>query len=182
MSAVRCLMAVGSALTRVVVSLPVVLVGLLIAADWYSFTVDYAVVHRSEHEYPVLVALLTLLFNALLFLTLWSYYKTIVTSSSVRDNPPPSDYYSRYRYHHPDQPIRVCARCQGQPKPLRAHRQPSSTAAPPPSPSPPAHLRWHPRPLLPLGTFSLARLLVLIRVPCGARVASQTAPSVGSAS
>ena len=114
-------MAVGGALTRVVVSLPVVLVLLLIVADWWSFTVDYAILHASEHRYPALVAVVTGVFNVLVVLTLWSYYKTVVTSSSVKDNPPPVDYYTKYRIHHPEQPIRVCARCQGQPKPLRAH-------------------------------------------------------------
>ena len=123
MSAVRCLMSVGGALTRVVVSLPVVLVVALIAADWYSFTVDYAILHRADHPYPALTAVATAVFNVCLCLTLWSYHRTITTSSSVRENPPPADYYAKYRIHHPEQPIRVCARCQGQPKPLRAHRQ-----------------------------------------------------------
>ena len=122
-AAVRCLMGVGSALTRVVTSLPVLLVVCLIGADWWSFTVDYAILHSDEHSYPALIAVVTAIFNVFLFLTLWSYYKTITTSSSVRENPPPADYYAKYRIYHPEQPIRVCARCQGQPKPLRAHRQ-----------------------------------------------------------
>jgi hypothetical protein len=96
MSVVTCLNSVGTSLTRVVISLPVILVLLLIAADWYSFTIDYAILHNSDHSYPVFVFILTVIFNVLLALTLWSYYKTVKTSSSVRDNPPPADYYTRY--------------------------------------------------------------------------------------
>ena len=121
MSVVTCLNSVGTAIARCVVSLPVVLVLLLVATDWYSFVIDYSILHYADRDYPAVTALLCILFTLLVILTVWSYLRTITTSSSVRDNPPPADYYARYRVAHPDQPIRVCARCRGQPKPLRAH-------------------------------------------------------------
>ena len=105
MSALTCLNSVGSAIARCLVSLPVILVLLLIATDWYSFVIDYSILHYADRDYPAITALLCLLFTVLVVLTVWSYYRTITTSSSVRDNPPPADYYTRYRVAHPDQPI-----------------------------------------------------------------------------
>ena len=62
-------------------------------------------------------------FSVVVVMTLWSYFRTIATSSSVRDNPPPADYYPKLRQLFPGQPERVCLKCEGAPtpKPLRTH-------------------------------------------------------------
>jgi hypothetical protein len=43
-------------------------------------------------------------FSAIVVMVLWSYARTILTSSSVHDNPPPLDYYMRLRQLFPGQP------------------------------------------------------------------------------
>lgn len=50
------------------------------------------------------VALQVVLFSIIVFMVLWSYARTIVTSSSVRDNPPPADYFHKIRQMFPGQP------------------------------------------------------------------------------
>lgn len=99
--------------------LPVFLVFILIGLDVYSFNFEYAI--QQPHSSPFLVFLSCLLFDTCVFLLVWSYLRSILTSSAVKDNPPPSDYYSRIRSMYPGQSLRSCMKCDGAPKPLRAH-------------------------------------------------------------
>ena len=45
------------------------------------------------------------LFTGVVVMVLWSYYRTIVTSSSVEDNPPPEDYYTQLEEIAPGQQV-----------------------------------------------------------------------------
>ena len=99
--------------------IPVYLVCALIAVDWYIFVFRWALGH--EHAFMAGVYLLIAIFTTVVGMTMWSYFRTIFTSSSVCDNPPPSDYYRRVAEFFPGQPPRTCHKCQDAPKPLRAH-------------------------------------------------------------
>ena len=50
------------------------------------------------------VCLQAFLFSCVVVMVLWSYARTILTSSSVRDNPPPEDYFHKIRQMFPGQP------------------------------------------------------------------------------
>jgi len=100
--------------------IPVYLVLALIAADWYVFVVEWAFNPSIHPSIPVSLAW-ALLFTGIVLLILVCYFRTIFTSSAVRDNPPPPDYFQRLRSMLPGQTERICLKCRGAPKPLRAH-------------------------------------------------------------
>jgi len=50
-----------------------------------------------------------------------SFLRAVFTSSAVVDNPPPAGYLERMREAHPGRPPRLCAKCNGAPKPFRSH-------------------------------------------------------------
>lgn len=107
------------AIKRFFMAIPVWLVLTLMAGDWYAFVIDYGV-RQSHDNYPATI-LLIVAFNIVMALAVISYIRTVTTSSSVADNPPPADYFQRMRDAHPNRPPRACKKCNDAPKPVRSH-------------------------------------------------------------
>lgn len=113
---------VASLIGRVVALIPVVLVLAIIAVDYWSFlswAVDQCI--NQSITYVGLIIFATLVFSVFAVLTVWSYLATVLTSSAVKDHPPPADYFIRFQNAYPDQPVKLCTKCDNRPKPLRAH-------------------------------------------------------------
>lgn len=107
-------------LLRVLVLLPCGLVLALIVADVVSFLSHYyhETLLQKQHNL-IVMSLLTLTFCTSTVLLVWSYFLSIMTSSSIRANPMPDDYLPRMRRLGLE--IRRCARCKDQVKALRSH-------------------------------------------------------------
>eukprot|EP00823_Brevimastigomonas_motovehiculus_P007660 TRINITY_DN677_c2_g2_i1.p1 TRINITY_DN677_c2_g2~~TRINITY_DN677_c2_g2_i1.p1 ORF type:complete len:415 (+),score=82.22 TRINITY_DN677_c2_g2_i1:161-1405(+) len=106
-------------LKGLIFSIPIYLVFLLIGADWYTFVIRWGL--QTTSNYPILKLFAVLIFNVLVFFICLSYLRCILTSNAVADNPPPPHYFELWQQHHPDIPIRTCAKCNHAPKPFRAH-------------------------------------------------------------
>jgi len=112
----------ASGAIEVLTNNPVVLVLLLILADWHiycqRFHFDFRrtpeIAGRQLHSVNIWVEICA--FTVIVGMILWSYFATIVTSSQVRHNSPDPDEISNAALSK----LHICVRCAER-KPLRAH-------------------------------------------------------------
>jgi palmitoyltransferase len=100
-------------------AIPVCLVCLLIGADWYTFNWGYPESRAQYTDTGSVVAtwVMIVAFNLDIALLYASYLRCVFTSSAVGDNPAPPGYFESIPVHD-----RVfCNKCNGAPKPPRAH-------------------------------------------------------------
>lgn len=91
----------------------------LIGLDWKTFVIDWAI--GQDHVSNAGAVFASVLFTVIVVLLAASYLRCIFTSSAVSDNPAPAGYFQQLQQQFPDRPLRVCAKCNGAPKPFRAH-------------------------------------------------------------
>jgi len=107
---------IGKLLFRGLCLFPVFLVYSLIVIDVILFYKDYFTI---QHNSLLFSTTLLILFTSSTCLLIISYYLSIRTSSAVKDNPIPSDYFNKMQIF--GLPIKRCARCNNNIKTLRAH-------------------------------------------------------------